>query len=504
MYRQYNQIPYLFALLFFQLWFFLFDASAIAEELDNTEQLIQNHISISKPPGKSQIIFESILCDPEGNSVAYVSRNEGGLNVVVNETISPIYDSVSKGSFVFSKKKNRYGYVAIKNNKMFAVIDGRHERPYEAVANIVFSPDGLQVVYHAKTGNDHFIVHNNREGQRYDGIFKVTGIIYSSDSRNFAYVGLNKKKMVLVVNEREQQTCNAIYEVLFSPDSNHIAYIARHGKKYYVIRDGEKSKGYDRIANLSFSPDSNSLAYVVMENGNWFVIKDSKKFPSGTMAGIPSFSPDSIHFAYALMRGGIWNVIVDNVEGPSFDRPGRFRFSPDSLHFAYTIFKNGNWYMVTDKGLEKAFDRISEFFFSSDGNRISYNGYRDEKWFNVTDGQESNSYDWIELPIFSLNSKHVAFAARKGDKGFMVVDGQERAHYDLVGQPVYSPDNVHLVYTAKKNDNWFFVLDEKPGDKTYDGFLNSAPVVFDSNRRFHSIAFRMPGPEFLKVVADIF
>ena len=51
-----------------------------------------------------------------------------------------------------------------------------------------------------KIGDDHYIVSDNRKGQKFDGIFKVTGIMFSPDSKNLAYVALKRKKMVLILN----------------------------------------------------------------------------------------------------------------------------------------------------------------------------------------------------------------------------------------------------------------------------------------------------------------
>ncbi len=460
-------------------------------------------ISISIPPQNSKLIAGSIKTDSQNNSIAYVYQTTAGMQVAVNQWHSSTYDTISKDSIVFSPLRNRFGFVAVKNGKMAAVIDGREGDWYDAVDNVVFSPDGAAVAYRVKNGNSHYIVHNNRVGKRYDGIFKVTGLIYSADSKNLAYIGLQKKQMVLVVNGKELIICAAINEVQFASNSKHIAYVAKIGSKYVVVRDDKKSKFYDRAANLIFSPDSRNLAYIAMEKGNWFAVNNAQKTPSGDMAGLQTYSPDSTRFAYALKRAGVWNFILENQEGISFDQPGFFQFSPDSKHYAYSVLKGGNWYIVTEKGVGPAFDRVAHFIFSKNSARFAYKGFRDNKWYIVSDSDESMPYDWVDTMVFSSDSKHFAYNAISDKQAFVVADGKEGAFWENVGPLVYSPDSMHLVYSAKKDDKWFYMLDDKPYDKYYDGFLNDAPFRFDSNNRFNGIAFRFPGPEFFSVTVNI-
>jgi hypothetical protein len=121
----------------------------------------------------------------------------------------------------------------------------------------------------------------------------------------------------------------------------------------------------------------------------------------------------------------------------------------------------------------------------------------------VTDGEESGPYDGLGDPVFSPDSKHIAFPARKGEREFVSIDGEEMRPFDNVRVPVYSPDSNYLAYQAKKEDKWFYVLDKKDCRERYDGFLADAPIIFDSNNRFHGLAYRLPGPEFFKVTVDI-
>ncbi len=56
------------------------------------------------------------------------------------------------------------------------VVDGKEQKQYDEVASLIFSPDSKRFAYAAFMDKKQFVVLDGIEGKRYDGIFKVGGI----------------------------------------------------------------------------------------------------------------------------------------------------------------------------------------------------------------------------------------------------------------------------------------------------------------------------------------
>jgi hypothetical protein len=74
-------------------------------------------------------------------------------------------DVVGGGSLLFSPDSDHVAYVAIENNKMFVVADGKEQKHYKAIAQSValFSPDSKRLAYPAAQDNKWVIVVDGKE-----------------------------------------------------------------------------------------------------------------------------------------------------------------------------------------------------------------------------------------------------------------------------------------------------------------------------------------------------
>src|SRR5258708_40048333 len=95
--------------------------------------------------------------------------------IVVDGQSQGPYEDASRP--VFSSDSRRVAYSAQKNNKWFAVVDGKPEQSYDWLNGVpglgtgpsapLFSPDGQHVAYAASKGTDYFLVMDGKPREPY-------------------------------------------------------------------------------------------------------------------------------------------------------------------------------------------------------------------------------------------------------------------------------------------------------------------------------------------------
>lgn len=127
------------------------------------------------------------------------------------------YDQIMPRTPVLSPDKRRMVYVILRDDNMYAVVDGVEQNAYYDIG---------------------------------------TPPIFSPDSKRTAYAAVLKDKWVIVVDGVEGEKYDEIRQgLMFSPDSRRIVCIARRGDKQFAVVNGVELKKYKRVYNLKFSPD---------------------------------------------------------------------------------------------------------------------------------------------------------------------------------------------------------------------------------------------------------
>ncbi|NOY69674.1 MAG: hypothetical protein GXP53_09365, partial [Deltaproteobacteria bacterium] len=263
---------------------------------------------------------------------------------------------------------------------------------------------------------------------------------------------------------------------VFSPDSKTIAYAYTKNHSWHMVINGKTSAGYQSLGKFYYSFDSRHYAYFAKDNDKWFCVVDGKKekltFKEGM--NVFKFSPDSSRYTYAGIdeKGG--KIIVGGKAGPLYKSVGEAYFSLDSKHVVYRARreKDGKWLTNLDGEIvSKAYNAIGKYYFSDDSSHLAYNA------------------------LISLN------------KSVMVVDGTEQCsqnNFKIISHPCFSPDSKHLVYYIRVGKNiWKLMVDGKILPQVYAGFMKGTPIIFDTPSKFHTLGFRMPGPEFIRVEVEI-
>ena len=111
----------------------------------------------------------------------------------------------------------------------------------------------------------------------------------------------------------------------------------------------------------------------------------------------------------------------------------------------------------------------------------------------MVDGVEGKAYDGIGNGTlqFSPDSSRLGFLAVKVFRHLVVVDGQEgQSFLDMTGNFVFSTDSKHVAALVGHGARWKILIDDVESTESYVGFPLSAPLMFESATKLHTVALR--------------
>ncbi len=234
---------------------------------------------INGKTGAEYVTIMDVRFAPDGH-VVYSARaaNQKFFVVDGDKELGP-YDSVDLTSLSYSADNKHQAFAATGDGRAFAVFDGRKLQsfigavqnatqadvayPFEAtVAHaqmFQFTADG-HLLYHASTTNNGYMKDNDALGD--DGLM-------SPDGRRIAVVktsnqGSSSATAQLTLDGQAGPMFHQITRMVFSPDSKHFAYVgvgnvpSGNGKEggYDLMVDGVQKGDYPEVADIQFSPDS--------------------------------------------------------------------------------------------------------------------------------------------------------------------------------------------------------------------------------------------------------
>ena len=323
----------------------------------------------------------SMAASADFGHVAYAAKDAQGMFAVMDQQRSAKFNGVAKGTPLFSNGQFHWAFVAFDAaKKARAFIDGRPEPLFDGIDDFVFSPDGSRWAYRAGIGGKQAVVTGGVAGPGFETIIKISGPVFSPDSRRMAYGALNGTQGFLVVDGSQHSVDGIVESIVFSPDGKRMAYALKKGAQRQVVCDGQSGPAYDAVASLTFSPDSSRLAYMARTGSGWVAMLDGKAQPGGDSVGTPLFSPDSKHFSYPVVAGKKWHMMADGVPGKSYDQLGVFVYSADSARLAYMAQDSEGGRIVVNETPGPAYDAVGMPVFSPDGAQLAYRAERAKKW----------------------------------------------------------------------------------------------------------------------------
>ena len=460
---------------------------------------------------------------PDGKHVAYIASNDDKKVVIYDDQKSNEYDEIER--LIFSNNSKRLAYVAYKECKKLylgtcepiVVLDGGESEEYSKVTRMSFSPDSSHFAYIARLGDKEsepgkgfstlscreecksIVVFDNEGSKQYDTPYGngVSEIIFSPDSKHFAYVAREADKQFVVFNGIKGKEYEEVDWLTFSSNSEHFTYVAREGKRdksesFSVFNDIE-SERYGSVQNPIISKDSNRLAYIINRSSIIIDGKLGKEYEyvhiegdEGYYFNVPSpiFSNDSKKIAYGAKDSGGYFIVINDEEGKRYELVSDLKFSPDSQHYVYIAKEDGDEFIVYDNSEGEKHDSYSllkgsikreEIIFSPDSSHFAYVmigdcktvGTRPDmreicKNFIFYDDHKIEENGYVRSIVFSPDSKHFAYIKENTETEghHVVMDSNEGKVYDSIyGKISFTPDSNNIGYGALLGDELWWIVD---------------------------------------------
>lgn len=151
------------------------------------EILKEEAVSVLKP-NLSSAEKLSLVTSPDGRRFAYILKNNGQQQVIVNEQAGPLFDAVSQLSF---------------------------------------SPDSHDFAYLARNATKELVVLNGVLSPEYD--FVLTPRFYGAKNSYYSFKARQQGKDILVINNQASRPYDYIYEPFLSSDKKYLVYFALDG-----------------------------------------------------------------------------------------------------------------------------------------------------------------------------------------------------------------------------------------------------------------------------------
>lgn len=297
--------------------------------------------------GKPYDYVGDIYVSPGAAHTLYPARRaDGEAFIVFDGKEGPTYQNVEIEGFdvkPFSPDGRHYFYTASRgegyDRQEFVVADGKEGRPYYAVSDVTYTPDGAHLLYLAydrKRGRG-FLVRDGEEVAAYGQMPET--LRFSPDGKRM-YFRLRKEeggKEGLVVDGRAY-LYDEVLDAEFGPDGRRFVFKAQRGRGWVMVVDGVESElyepdgekgevGWSRDGRLAFSKDGGRVAYVGRKAGKEFVVVEGQAGARYDRVANLGFTPDGRHVVYTAHRGGKSLIVVDGAESPAYDAfipPGRY------------------------------------------------------------------------------------------------------------------------------------------------------------------------------------
>lgn len=258
--------------------------------------------------------IEAALSGGAGRYACWV-KSGAGLKLIVEGDSVAWWPKTFPGVLRFAPGGRTWGYVGIRGDSCFAMLEHQTVAIGSDATGPVFSGDGGKAAFVVKQGA-HWVViadgHADEPG--FDRIGR--GPFFNADGSRLLYRGrIDKDKTQFVVDSTRGPVYDGGEDPVFSRGGHHYGYLAVRGKKWLAVLDGHEGQEYDEMA-------------------------------SGSIA----FNSDGTRSAYVAAVGKQWQVILDGTPGPVLESifEGRVRLSDDGLHHAWFAREAGRWVPVLD------------------------------------------------------------------------------------------------------------------------------------------------------------
>ncbi|MDY0362518.1 MAG: hypothetical protein RBR08_13775 [Desulforegulaceae bacterium] len=480
-----------FKVCFFSL-FFIFLSSLNLKAIEIEDKIT----SLCTPQDQTSIVAVNSNY-PDFDKIGLALVKDKKMSAQINSNIYGPYPGIGKGTPFFAPVTGAAVFSVFSDYKDFAVIDGKEQKKYDGLGNVVSSIDGKNFAYRAQIGTNQLVVVNGKEGKKFDGI--KNDPVFSPDGKRVAYIAFEDKKNGFVIcDDKKYGPFRNVNELKFSPDSSKLGFIAFKDNGWQVFVNEKGSKEYKNAMILKFSSKGDFACVVQNDDDKLILLENFKEHEPYKTIGEPWFNPEGTILSYPANTGKYWQMVVNEKKEFKFDSLGPVAYSDEGNSYGYTGIKDNKPIIVINGKKEKEYDSSGLIKFSTDGKHYAYRAFSKEKgWFVVWDKKEGNAYFDVKQPIFSPVKNEIAYMAFNGKSVVMVKNHVEGKEYKSIGLPKFSPKGNHLAYYATPDDtNWIMNINGVETKTKISSFLAKFPIVFETENKLHALGVN--GLEFVK------
>jgi hypothetical protein len=391
---------------------------------------------------------------------------------------------------------------------------------YNNLNPYVVSPRAVRLATVAAKGSRVVVIVDGVEGPKFDEIVMPTAAYV--DPRPYA-----EAQRAAMLGGRPLPS-SAPGPVIFSKDSKRFAYVGRQGKEWVLMADGKEalrlpSEGIvSSTVNLllEFTGEGGKhLMFARSVFGGYELWVDGQKMPGtfasgggGTEGTVdPLITRDGTRFAYVAQLSRDKRTVI--VDGKDMGYVGdNLQFTADGQHLFSLVRQGAIVGLTVDSKLKMKTDGISQLVMAPVGEAFAAVLQRltPPGEFLVVNGKKVDGSDCTRIPkvVFSPDGKHfAAVCSMANNVNFVLIDGKKGQQYDAIWQPdtmlAFSPDSSKIAYVARSAGKFFIVINDDESD-AFDSVGTFAPFLFsaDGKRVAYCGIRQSPPPAGFKVYID--
>ncbi|MDD3302639.1 MAG: hypothetical protein PHN31_03710 [Candidatus Gracilibacteria bacterium] len=234
----------------------------------------KTYLEIDGVKGEKYDYINNIIYSPDGKGFAYEGGNSRKISVIINGIKGEEFDEIDDAKY--SPDGKSFAYEGVKEGKRYIIKDGVKLGNFLYSSNLIFSNNGDNYAYIAYKDGKNVIVKNGTIiGEETDDIYSLT---FSPNGENIAYNVKTVKncKEYIVKNGEKSDEYDCIAgptDIIFSPDSKSFAYMINKKGKSYIMKDGIILDKYGESFNINYS--QTNYVYETKKDGKNFIIKNT-------------------------------------------------------------------------------------------------------------------------------------------------------------------------------------------------------------------------------------
>jgi hypothetical protein len=221
------------------------------------------------------------------------------------------------------------------------------KRDVQIVGGIAFSPDGKRTAHRTwKTAGKKTTTHLSVDGKLGPAFDSVDNAVFSEDGSQVAYVARSGGRESVVLADKVVETCDRVYRLGFAPDGRLYYTADTSGSRFLVVGSDRWGPWAQHLDPPIFAPDGKTYAFRVLEPGRMFYMINGKSGPVFEGTTSLTFHPKTLMPAYLAKKDDAWLLVLGEtgvkVPYPPFSVA---RFSPDGKHVSFVGLRDRSQFL---------------------------------------------------------------------------------------------------------------------------------------------------------------